>query len=149
MVLDPFTALSLAGNAIQFVEFASKIVSKGNEIRKDGAASETLVLEYTTTRLQELTIGLRNHNREVLGVGCLSKDDQILEDVSRDCVDVGSVLLDKLQKVKVLDSDKHRRWKSWRQALKLVWRKEDLDMFAKKLAAFKSQLEFGILIALK
>lgn len=43
-------------------------MSKGNEIRKDRIASVILILEYTTVRLQELTMGLRNHNREVLGV---------------------------------------------------------------------------------
>jgi hypothetical protein len=31
MVLDPLSALSLAGNVVQFVEFASKIVSEGNK----------------------------------------------------------------------------------------------------------------------
>lgn len=79
----------------------------------------------------------------------LSEDEQTLENLSRDCVDVGCVLLDKLQKAKVLDTDKHRRWKSCKQAMRLVWGRKDLDTVIEKLAVFKSQLEFAILIGLK
>jgi hypothetical protein len=49
-MLDPFTTLSLVGNLIQFIDFSSKLVTKGREIYRsaDGALRENLEVEVVT-----------------------------------------------------------------------------------------------------
>lgn len=149
MVLDPFSAISLAGNIVQFVEFASKIVSKGNQIRSNGAATENLELEEATEKLLAIVSRLKRQVVTTPESRCLTEDDQMLEDLTNNCVDAGSLLIDRLQELKVPAGVKHRRWKSLRQGLKTVWDKKNLEAFAAKLAEFRSQLEVGILLTLK
>jgi hypothetical protein len=51
--MDPLTAFSLACGIVQFVDFSSKLVSKGYEISisAEGALAENLDLETVTTDL--------------------------------------------------------------------------------------------------
>ena len=53
MVLDPLTALGVASNAVQLIEFSSRIVSRGHQIYKsaDGTLAKNLKLEAVTDGL--------------------------------------------------------------------------------------------------
>jgi hypothetical protein len=57
MVLDPLTALSLAGNILQFIDFAAKVVSKCRGIHKspDGVLPEDQELELVASDLARLS----------------------------------------------------------------------------------------------
>jgi hypothetical protein len=80
---------------------------------------------------------------------CLTEDEQMLEDLTNNCIDAGKILINRLQELKVPAGVKHRKWESLRQGLKTVWDKRYLEGFAAKLAEFRSQLEVGILLTLK
>lgn len=145
--MDPLTAFSLTCGIVQFVDFSSKLVSKGYEISisAEGALAENLDLETVTTDLSRLADRL-NQNEELT---CSTKDQQELRDLASSCQTLADQLMDKLQKLKVDKEAKYRRWKSIRQALKTVWSKKDLDEMAAKLATFRSQLELRLLVSLK
>jgi hypothetical protein len=149
MVLDPFSAISLAGSIVQFVEFAGKVVSKGNQIRSNGAATENLELEDATEKLLGIVSMLKQQVVISPNSRCLTEDEQMLEALANNCIDAGKVLIDRTQELKVPASVKHRKWESLRQGLKTVWDKRCLEGFAAKLAEFRSQLEVGILLTLK
>jgi hypothetical protein len=53
--MDPLTAVSLAANVVQFVDFATRLVSAGNELRlsSKGALAINLEIEGVTKRLTE------------------------------------------------------------------------------------------------
>ena len=53
MVLDPLIAVSLAGNIVQFIDFTTKLVSKGHKIYKttDGILIENAELEAITRKI--------------------------------------------------------------------------------------------------
>lgn len=125
MVMDPLSALSLAATIVQLVDFTSKIVSKGYHIYNttDTALPENAALEYIVTHLQNLNARLKHHNR----LSCATKDKQALEDLSTNCTMVANEVVSRLNKLKVANNAKHRKWKSFRQALKSVWSKEELD----------------------
>ena len=59
--MDPITALSVAGNVVQFVSFSSDLFSKGFEIYKStaGTLSTYEQLELITIDLCSLVIKLR------------------------------------------------------------------------------------------
>jgi hypothetical protein len=59
--MDPITALSIAGNVVQFISFGSDLFSKGREIYKSttGTLSTYEQLELLTTDLRSLVIKLR------------------------------------------------------------------------------------------
>jgi hypothetical protein len=61
MVLDPLTALSVAGTIVQFVDFSSKILSHTAEFYNsaEGALSTNEELELVTADLSNLLARLR------------------------------------------------------------------------------------------
>jgi hypothetical protein len=79
----------------------------------------------------------------------LTRDEQALEDLSSQCSALATELLGRLEKLKVEQNVKNRKWKSFRQALKIVWGKEALDQMAATLSDYRSQLELHVLISLR
>jgi hypothetical protein len=149
MALEPLATLSLAGTVVQFVDFGSRVLSKGHQIYRsvDGALSENIELETVTADLIELNTRLKRSLRPAGTIGCFSKTEQALEDVCNGCRGVSEELLVRLNGLKV--QGKRRRWKSLRKALKTVWTKADIDATAGRLAMFKNQLELQILVSLR
>ena len=147
MVLDPMSALSLAASIVQFVDFSSKIVSKGCHLYKsaDGTLPENEQLRFMITDLRDLNRRLRHHER----LGCLTEHEHALENLSSRCEEMGNVLLGKLATLQVANDAKFRKWKSFRQGLKMVWSKEGLDEMAATLSEYRSQLELHILLSLR
>ena len=145
--MDPLSALSLAATLVQLVDFVSKIVSKGYHIYNatDRALPQDAALEYIVTDLQNLNARLKHHDR----LSCATKDEQALEDLSTSCTVLANEVVSRLNRLKVAGDIKHRKWKSFRQALKSVWSKEELDFMATKLSEYRNQLEFHILLSLK
>ena len=56
-MLDPLTALGLAGNLIQVIQFSYDIVSEGNKIYNDSSSvlDQNKTAEEVATDLSELT----------------------------------------------------------------------------------------------
>lgn len=57
-MLDPITALGLASNIIQLVDFASKLLEKSTEIRRNGEAVDH-------GRLRAAAVDLENLSRSI------------------------------------------------------------------------------------
>lgn len=152
-MLDPWTALSLATSAVQFVDFSSKLISKGVELYRsaDGSLVENRDIETANTDLQDLVSRLK---------GCLSIDssstsqipnpeEQALLRVCDGCLGVATDLSRRLERLSIDDDSKHRRWQSFRKALRSVWSKEGLESTMKRLDMFRSELELHLLVSLK
>ncbi len=147
--MDPLTSLSLASNVIQIVDFSTQLVSKGYKIYKsaDGTLAENLDAEAVTNSLKTLSGKLQGsieNNRNSEG---LSDDDQRLINLCTKCQDLASELLTKLDRVKV--TGKNLKWKSARQALKSVCKKEDLDQLVSRLESYRSEINLHITISLR
>lgn len=142
--------LSLAATVVQFVDFASKLVSKGYHLYRsaDGALPHNLEMEAVAKDLSHLTVRLRS--RGSLGnPSALTEDERALEALAEKCDEIATTLLSRLQNLKVKKEDKYRGWKSVRQALKSVWNKEELDDLAQRLSSHRDQLQFSILLSMK
>lgn len=148
--MDPFTALGLASNVIQIVDFSCKLVSKGQEIYKsvDGTSVENVDTEAVANDLDLLNTNLQrsldasNNNNE-----SLSKDDQSLVNLCGKCSELARELQAKLDSLKV--AGKHRRWKSARQALKSVSGKDGIEQIANRLAAYRDEINLNITVSLR
>jgi hypothetical protein len=140
MVFDPVTAAGLAGNIVQFVQFASDIISKFREIYTSaaGATRETIdlktLVENDIALCRQLRISLRP--REVLSA--LTKDEQQLEDVRVECIKIAMELLEALAQLEIKGAPGKR--KSFRKALKTVWDEKKLGVMGERLAAFNNML---------
>jgi hypothetical protein len=150
MPVDPFSALSVAASIIQCVAFASKIVSKSKQIYKatDGILQENTQTETVVVRLQGLVTSLEDDAGSA-ACGSRSPAEQRLQDVRKECCDVSTRLVTLLGKLEVPANSARRKWKSFRQALKSVTSKKEIDLMSSKLAALRSELDTHILVHLR
>lgn len=146
--MDPLTALGLASNIIQVVDFSIKLVSKGYNIYRsaDGSLAENVDAEANTRNLTMLITKLRRKIGQE-GNGNLSDNDQSLIRLYEKCTQIADELLHKLDQAKV--TGRHRKWKSARQALKSVTGKSDLERFANTLQLYRSEITLHITISLR
>ncbi|KAK2765469.1 hypothetical protein FQN54_008323 [Arachnomyces sp. PD_36] len=138
MVLEPFSALAVAGNILQFVEFGSKILSRGYTIYRSasGTTKETEELIKITTHLQHLCDQLSEPPTR----GLPSKEDAELRKLTKDCKAAGGELLDGLQRLTLKKGESKGKWGSFRVALATVWKERDIESMREKLESYKSLL---------
>jgi len=160
MVLDPLTALSLASNIVQMVDFAGRVVAKCRHIHIHGELPEHHELEIVTADLSRLSAKLKAQDRVPAPSQKQLKDeseaqrtqrakDSALAELSTTCIKISDELLDRLFKYKVPDGISRTKWKSFREALEQVWKKKDLDELASRLAEIRNQMTFHVLVRFK
>lgn len=77
-MLDPITALGVAGNIIQFVDFSTNVLTKGLEIRQIGSTRTNDKLEALTEDLAGLSQNLQTSTlSDANGSTKLSDNEQV------------------------------------------------------------------------
>ncbi|KAF2792304.1 hypothetical protein K505DRAFT_279086 [Melanomma pulvis-pyrius CBS 109.77] len=139
--MDPLSALGACSSILQIVDFSCKILSKGNQLRTSfsGALPENEVLEKVTTHLHGLVDRLRRQGQIPNG--------QDLNGMIVLCIGTAGELLDVLDRLRV--HGPKTRWKSFRAAIKSVWRKEKVDEILGRLQLIKDEIEFGVILDLR
>ena len=148
--MDPFTAIGVASNVIQIVDFSTRLVSKGQKIYKsaDGTLAENVDTDTVAKDLGLLNRKLQtSFSRASKNGGDLNEDDQSLLHLCEKCHALSVELLSKLEKLKVIG--KHRKWKSARQALKSVCGKDDIEHFASRLGLYRDEINLNITVSLR
>lgn len=148
-MLDPLTALSVAGTIIQFVDFSSKLLAKSHEIYASGASVDNFQLEEIARDLEGLNARLQKPliAQESLGAPRSDSDLSLLK-LGEQCASVAVELIAALEELKVRGK-KHMQWKNFRNALKSVWRKEAVDAINMRLQNFREELGLHILVTLR
>ncbi|KAL2068281.1 hypothetical protein VTL71DRAFT_16379 [Oculimacula yallundae] len=157
MLLDPLTALSLAGTVVQFVDFTTKVLAKGAEIHRslDGTLTENREVESITKDLLSLnkrlvtsirrngdgSVGTKPSNKQ------LSLDEQALESIADACSDIARELLAQLEPLKL--QGERKRWKSLYKVLKSAWGKKEIDDLLERLDRYRDELELHLLVSIK
>lgn len=153
-MLDPLTAVGLAGNVIQVISFSAELVSEGRKIYKDvdGVLLENREAEEVASDLKAITDSLsasledwlHNHQGQ-----SLDPDDTKLRNVCERCSEVAYDLVVHLQKLKVPSDAKRRKWKSFKQALLSVWDQGKIDDITKRLDMYHREIDTHILVSLR
>ncbi|KAK0103307.1 hypothetical protein ONS95_005337 [Cadophora gregata] len=147
--MDPLTALSLASNIIQLIDFTSRVVSNCRGIYKsaDGALPEHRDLELVTEDIQRLSKRLA----EKCGASKMEQEqNQSLRALSEACISVSNEILQYLDKHKVEGGTPgQRKWRSFRESLETVWSKKDLEGLASRLNHLNAEMSLHILVAFK
>lgn len=142
MVVDPFTALGVAGNIVQFVDFSTRLFYASHEISRStsGTTKENKELSNITTHLQQLCdqlLVLPTPSGPHLDP---SPEAGVLRTLANDCKAAGEELLVALRTLELNGQHKKRKWDSVRIALATVWKKGDIDAMSKRLESYKSIL---------
>jgi hypothetical protein len=139
MPLDPLTALGLAGNVIQFVDFACKLFKGTRSIYKSssGVGKENDVLETIAADLSRLVSGIvicPEHSVELRSLASQAK-----------CI--STELLNALENVRV--HGQKTKWKCFVAALKEAWNSSRLDEMSGRLFALQSQINMHIQVMIR
>jgi hypothetical protein len=144
MAIDPFTAIGLAGNIVQFLDFSGTLISKGTEIYRSahGSSTTNLELELVYNDLFNLSKTLASTPTTMSQVGKSQSDKIAL--IASSCQSVAQELLNIVQDLKLDPNSKHRKWKSFRQALKSVWKQSKIDDLEGRLDRLRKQLSLHL-----
>ena len=153
-MLDPLTALGVAGNVLQIIGFGFQLVTDGNQIYHSGSGllEENKTADEVAKDLESLTKRLAESQSKWAksrGEIPLEPDEVHLRNICERCTEIAVELQLQLQKLKCQDGPKRRRLKSYNQALASIWRKDHIDLTAKRLARYQQELDTHILIGLR
>ena len=137
-MLDPFSAISLTANIVQFVEFGIKLLSESQEIYSStkGSSLEHVDLENIYDKLQSLSDRLY-HDQSTMKRR--PGEEQQLRELAGGCKVVVTELISTVQDLRV-KGDNNRRWRSFCQALKTIRRKGEINSLRQRLDRFSVQL---------
>lgn len=85
-----------------------------------------------------LTSDVKTSLGELGALDLLSSDAQVLQAICQKCEELSIDLLLRLNKLQT--GDNHRKWKSFRQAIKSVYTKAGVDALAKRFTDFREEL---------
>ncbi|KIM93793.1 hypothetical protein OIDMADRAFT_207997, partial [Oidiodendron maius Zn] len=132
--MDPLTALSVAGAAIQFTDFAIKILATGHELynspKRSSAANEEI--ERTTLYISHLVAKIQRSSNQDGRAGELTGDKQSLSDICGVCVTIANEILKRLEGLKVKGDNCSIR-RVLQAALRQTWEARELQSLAKRL----------------
>ncbi|OAL32178.1 hypothetical protein AYO20_07946 [Fonsecaea nubica] len=145
--MDPITAVSIAGNAIQFVDFTAKLISKGAELYKYNTLSEHVELSQAAVQLRSFKLPHKLDDLRSLQTS-LTQDQSLLlsqlEEAYSYCTDCAEQIIEAVGKLTV--SGDHRKWKSFRHALSSVMGVSKLDDASRRLSNARQQLMLFLLL---
>ncbi|KAF2122640.1 hypothetical protein BDV96DRAFT_639215 [Lophiotrema nucula] len=150
--MDPFSALAVATSIVQFLDFAGNILKGSAEIAKvftkasNGKTVEHTDLHKATERLSELSKNLELRDRGDLHA-YTSDHEQVIIALAQDSERVAQQLISVLHKVRV--KDEATRWATCLQALKAVWKDEEIKSLKTRLDGFRSQLTLHLLAVIR
>lgn len=143
--MDPISALSLASNVVQFLDFGIKLVSKTHEIYNsaEGAEVRNIELDAIAQNFVSLSQRVKNRSRKVCAYAT-SDDEMALQAMTEQCNKIGEELIRALQKAKVQGA--HKQWKSVRQALKSVLGRDKIQDLYDRLKQYREQIVVVLLV---
>lgn len=148
-MIDPVSALSVAGVVVQFVELGVTILSKGYKISKsaNGILPENIETEDITGDLLILSerLGALPASGSVRHTP--TPDEAALEEMAGGCKAIAQELLDALEQLKPKAGQ--RKWKNYWEALKCVMTEDKLDGLARRLSNYRDELQLRILVSLR
>lgn len=149
MVLDPFSALGVAGNVVQFVQFSSSIISETREIHQSaaGVSVKNFELKVVAENLSELSdklstprLSIATRTRIPLhACGTTEAEEAPIYRIASLCKSIANELLSTVEELEVANGPRHK-WRSFRQALKTVWKKDKIIELQSRLDQLRSQM---------
>lgn len=137
--MDGLTAISLAANILQFLEFSTRLLSDASEVYH--SASGGLTREYVDVRdvavdLKKVVdeLGPTAANSNAGGSLAVSGIAQAARAVAEELIEITSKIAGDGK------SGKKTRWRSFRQALASLWSREKIEGLVKRLESLRGQL---------
>ena len=140
--MDPVAALGLAGNIVQFVDFSCKILHDSKILygSSTGVSADNDIINSIASDIIDLDNALTAPSE----AGAIPNSARSLASA---CKTVAAELLKVLEKIRVEGSN--RRWKSFVQALRSVWKKEQIEELVKRMERLRGETQYHLQLILR
>ena len=140
--MDPVAALGLAGNIVQFVDFSCKVLHDAKSLyaSSTGTSAGNDILESISRDLIDL-------NDALTAPSAPGAIPESMRGLASKCKDVAAELLVTLDKIKVQGS--HRKLRSFVQAFRSVWGKEQIEELVKRMERLRGETQYRIQLMLR
>lgn len=144
MAMDPVSAIGLAANILQFIEYSCRIISDAKEIYQSthGATAENIELQGVAENLSSLSASMIQPAKSTPEP--ISQAEQKIYELASSSKALADELLATIQGLQISGS-RHRKWRSFRQALNTVWKKDKIGDLQKRLEMIRRHLSIHIL----
>ncbi len=122
-MLDPLSAVSLAGNIVQFVDFTAKVISKTRELSSHSTTQEAYNAEIVVRDLLRLSEQLQI-GASAASAAPQTDDDKALEDLCSCCIGLSETIIKRLETLKLKEGASKPR--AFLHALKAVLSQKEL-----------------------
>jgi len=143
--MDPLSALGLAANILQFVQFAFGILTNAQRIHLLGPSpsAEEQHVEGIHARLLDFSTllqGMPQSYNEGEAIFQSSRYSLALAKLVEECREHCEKLLAITRKLHVKDGTKVRWWKSFEKALYETWKKEDIESLNSRIRDCQTEI---------
>jgi hypothetical protein len=161
-ILDPTTALSLAGNILQFVDFSRTVLQDAFQLYNSSKSTTTVreELKMVVGDLFKLTAKLRvpENKGDVKDSNSTAESENELEALCASCVEIGKELITHLE-APALYSDRlimgveatriiTRGWGSLWAAVQFAFTSDEMEALKRRLSAIREAIELRIFVEL-
>ncbi|MCJ1384760.1 hypothetical protein MMC17_007878 [Xylographa soralifera] len=146
--MEALAAVGLASSVIQFVDFTSQLLSKGQEFYRsvDGTLVENVEFVAIAEHFRSLKEDLTESTVALADARQPSPAEEDLQRVAARCEQVALTFLTLLNGLKITGHP--QKWKSFRQALKTMWSKDEIEEMLQKLRLLREELAVHLLIVI-
>lgn len=150
-MMDPISAVSLAGGILQFIDFAQKLFRKTVSLHRGNTNDERTDLALVTQNLSSLLLQLDARNQTAQASSHGNFIENGLSAVDSQCSVVGQELAAALHRLDVTSTQRgiRRLALSFYQALKITWSKEHIERLRQRLGALRDHAQFALIVALE
>ncbi|KAI0444290.1 hypothetical protein F4803DRAFT_512023 [Xylaria telfairii] len=142
--MDPLSALSLAGNIVQFIEFACKLVNSTREIYRSSSTTEDLgYIDGIYERLVSFGAQLSRQGKaqpQDTALGSVSAHSDALEELLEKCKQECNILLGLTGEIKATKTTRGRLWESFQKAMLEVWHKDEILKLQSRLHEYQTEI---------
>lgn len=132
--MEPISALGLASNVVQFVEFGISLFISAQKIYQSASA-----LGEDSRVLYCITADLQRFSDEII----ISKDaNKDLQALAEECKCICGELLQQLKKLSVQGTK--TKWRSFKAALREAWSRDKVEKMFKRLGEIRDQLNIHV-----
>lgn len=132
--MDPLTAIGLASNVLQFIEFSYKIISGVNEIRSSetGMTPENERLSVMVEDLNSVTQNL------LTSAPAKTENERQLNVLAANCHELSEELYQLLRRLRA--GNKNSKWEGLMVKWHSVRKEKDIDAIERRLHGYQSQI---------
>ena len=143
--MDPLSALSLAANVIQFVDFSFELLNSSRKIYNSisGTSEDGQHLQKVHSELPAFSTQLRddkNHSAKVIPAENQSEHSSSLRETAEACRKDCERLLGIIEKLKVKSGTRRKWWQSFSIAILEVWKSKDVERLKKRIDEYRNSM---------